>query len=74
MWVGSLPFLVEQITRVSKMRSFSNVLVASSVFGGALAQAPKPDSQGRYTLVADGIKAQFIEYGATLTNLWVKGR
>jgi hypothetical protein len=41
--------------------------------GSTLAQAGKPDAQGRYTLEAPGIKAQFIPYGATLTNLWVKG-
>lgn len=34
---------------------------------------PLPDKDGRYTLTAPGIKAQFIPYGATLTNLFVKG-
>lgn len=33
----------------------------------------KPDADGRYTLTAPGIRAQFIPYGATLTNLFVKG-
>lgn len=41
----------------------------------AQAQAvPAPAADGRYTITADGIKAQFIPYGATLTNLWVKDR
>lgn len=39
----------------------------------ANAAAPRPDAQGRYTIEAEGIKAQFIPYGATLTNLFVKG-
>jgi aldose 1-epimerase len=49
---------------------------AASMVGSALAHpgSPHPDSQGRYTLEAEGIKAQFIPYGATLTNLWVKGK
>jgi len=34
---------------------------------------PQPDADGRYTLEAEGIKASFIPYGATLTNLFVKG-
>jgi aldose 1-epimerase len=49
---------------------------AASMVGGAIARpgAPQPDAQGRYTLQAEGIKAQFIPYGATLTNMWVKGK
>jgi len=49
---------------------------AASMVGSALAHpgSPHPDAQGRYTLEAEGIKAQFIPYAATLTNLWVKGR
>ena len=42
--------------------------------GLALAQVPAPAADGRYTVAAEGIKAQFIPYGATLTNLWVKDR
>jgi aldose 1-epimerase len=44
--------------------------------GSALAHpgSPHPDAQGRYTLEAEGIKAQFIPYAATLTNLWVAGK
>lgn len=52
------------------MRYLSALFVASTV-RSALAQA---DAQGRYTLQAEGIKAQFIPYGATLTNLFVKGK
>ena len=52
------------------------VLFAASAIRGALARpgTPRPDAQGRYTIEAEGIKAQFIPYGATLTNLFVKGR
>ncbi|KAK3938888.1 galactose mutarotase-like domain-containing protein [Diplogelasinospora grovesii] len=35
---------------------------------------PKPGADGRYTIFAPGIKAQFIPYGATLTNLFVKDK
>lgn len=50
---------------------FSSAAIAASVVSSAIAH--KPDAQGRYTLEAEGIKAQFIPYAATLTNLWVKG-
>ncbi|KAH6692292.1 aldose epimerase-like protein [Plectosphaerella plurivora] len=38
------------------------------------AGVPQPGSDGRYTISAKGIRAQFIPYGATLTNLWVKDK
>jgi aldose 1-epimerase len=42
-------------------------------------QAPPPEktepipvgSDGKYTIVAEGIRAQFIPYGASLTNLFI---
>ncbi|KAI5779055.1 aldose 1-epimerase-like protein [Geopyxis carbonaria] len=37
----------------------------------AAAATPKPGADGKYTLTAPGIKAQFIPYAATLTNLFV---
>jgi aldose 1-epimerase len=54
---------------------FTPAAFAVSIIGCALAQpgSLRPDAQGRYTLEAKGIKAQFIPYGATLTNLWVNG-
>lgn len=50
------------------------LLVAATV-QSALAHpgSPHPDAQGRYTIEAEGIRAQFIPYAATLTNLFVKG-
>lgn len=36
--------------------------------------APGPDSDGKYTLTAEGIRAQFIPYGASITNLFVKDK
>lgn len=30
-----------------------------------------PDNNGKYTLYADGIRAQFIPYGASITNLFI---
>ncbi|KAM7210255.1 Galactose mutarotase-like domain containing protein [Rhypophila decipiens] len=35
---------------------------------------PKPGADGRYTISAPGIRAQFIAYGATLTNLFVNDK
>ncbi|KAK3311774.1 galactose mutarotase-like domain-containing protein [Apodospora peruviana] len=35
---------------------------------------PKPGADGRYTISATGIRAQFIPYGATLTNLFVNDK
>jgi hypothetical protein len=57
------------------MRFVSAAFVAS-IAGCAFSHpgSPHADAQGRYTLEAEGIKAQFIPYGATLTNLWVKGK
>jgi hypothetical protein len=54
---------------------FTSAAFAASVVSSALAHpgSPHADAKGRYTLEAEGIKAQFIPYGATLTNLWVKG-
>lgn len=31
----------------------------------------KPDANGKYTLTAPGIRAQFIPYGASITNLFI---
>ncbi|KAJ9157950.1 Aldose 1-epimerase [Pleurostoma richardsiae] len=33
-----------------------------------------PDADGRYTISSNSIRAQFIPYGATLTNLFVKDK
>ncbi|KAK4112586.1 aldose epimerase-like protein [Canariomyces notabilis] len=51
----------------------------SALFFAAVAEAaaiavPEPGADGRYTISAEGIKAQFIPYGATLTNLFVKDK
>jgi hypothetical protein len=52
------------------------IVLAASAARGALAHpgSPHPDAQGRYTIQAEGIRAQFIPYAATLTNLFVKGK
>jgi hypothetical protein len=50
------------------------LLLAAAAVQSALAHpGSHPDAQGRYTIEAEGIKAQFIPYAATLTNLFVKG-
>lgn len=33
--------------------------------------AGSPDADGKYTLTAPGIRAQFIPYGASITNLFI---
>ncbi|KAF1836135.1 aldose 1-epimerase [Decorospora gaudefroyi] len=33
-----------------------------------------PDDNGKYEISAEGIRAQFIPYGASITNLFVKGK
>jgi aldose 1-epimerase len=45
-----------------------------TAFAASALAAPQPDEDGRYTISAPGIKAQFIPYGATLTNLFVKDK
>ncbi|KAF2191139.1 aldose 1-epimerase [Zopfia rhizophila CBS 207.26] len=50
-------------------------LFTASVAAAAIrGKAPRPDADGRYTLEAPGIRAQFIPYAATLTNLFVKDK
>lgn len=57
-----------------RMKFLTSVLAAHAVRGAlAYSDYPQPDAQGRYTLEAEGITAKFIPYGATLTNLFVKG-
>lgn len=55
--------------------SYVAALLAFSTAQGASLHPgiPRPDAEGRYTLEAEGIRASFIPYGATLTNLFVKG-
>ena len=52
--------------------------VAAFVLGlSALATAasvPRPDQDGKYTLEAEGIRAKFIPYGASLSNLFIKDK
>ncbi|KAF2006832.1 galactose mutarotase-like protein [Amniculicola lignicola CBS 123094] len=49
-------------------------LFAASAAAVAIGKDPKPDADGKYTLEAEGIRAQFIPYAATLTNLFVKDK
>ena len=61
------------------MKSIITILAllteAATVLGApGKAKPSKPGSDGRYTIAAPGIKAQFIPYGATLTNLFVKDK
>jgi hypothetical protein len=64
-----------QEVRIFLTMRFIPAAFVASVVSSTIAHpgSPHPDAQGRYTLEAEGIKAQFIPYGATLTNMWVKG-
>ncbi|KAF2016196.1 aldose 1-epimerase [Aaosphaeria arxii CBS 175.79] len=53
---------------------YSSCLFAASAAVSAVYAAPEPDADGRYTIEAEGIRAQFIPYAATLTNLYVKDK
>ncbi|KAK0611426.1 galactose mutarotase-like domain-containing protein [Immersiella caudata] len=55
------------------MRSTAFLIAALAEVSSVLG-APAPAADGRYTISAPGIKASFIPYGATLTNLWVKDK
>ncbi|KAF2111647.1 aldose 1-epimerase [Lophiotrema nucula] len=57
------------------MRYSSFLLAATASASGIRhGRVPAPDADGKYTLEAPGIKAQFIPYAATLTNLFVKDK
>jgi aldose 1-epimerase len=64
----------------SLLLAASAVVSAQSSYSspGSYSQSPFPPFSGdpfkKYTLNAKGIKASFIPYGATLTNLWVKDK
>lgn len=55
---------------------FSSVVVLGipESFATDNSQTPKPDSDGKYTLKAEGIRAQFIPYGASISNLFIKDK
>jgi hypothetical protein len=74
-WRGRFFPLQHLSTACSTMR-YLPAIFAVSAARSALAHpgSPHPDAQGRYTIEAEGIRAQFIPYAATLTNLFVKGR
>ncbi|KAI1345714.1 aldose 1-epimerase [Xylaria sp. FL0043] len=55
------------------MRSSSFVQILAAT-GCVRALVPKLGADGKYTIISSGIKAQFIPYGATLTNLFVKDK
>ncbi|KAH8906910.1 galactose mutarotase-like protein [Coniochaeta sp. PMI_546] len=49
-------------------------VIAQAVAVMGLDSAFAPGADGKYTISAPGIKAQFIDYGASLTNLFVKDK
>ncbi|ETS83152.1 hypothetical protein PFICI_05028 [Pestalotiopsis fici W106-1] len=54
------------------MRSLILAILSSTAL--AVGDEPKPGPDGKYTISTPSIKAQFIPYGATLTNLFVKDK
>ncbi|KFA69512.1 hypothetical protein S40285_05676 [Stachybotrys chlorohalonatus IBT 40285] len=49
-------------------------LIVSLLAAATAVTAQRPGKDGKYTISAPGITAQFIPYGATLTNLFVKDK
>ncbi|KAF2099740.1 galactose mutarotase-like protein [Rhizodiscina lignyota] len=53
-------------------------LAVASLFAGALAQygtaGSGPDKNGKYLIESEGIKANFIPYGASISNLWIEDK
>jgi hypothetical protein len=63
--------------RVAKMLKYSIITALALLFVGVQSQyrydgVRAADKEGKYTLKAPGIRAQFIPYGASITNLFVK--
>lgn len=71
--VVEFPVVVKMMR--SLVAAFVGVCCLSSVvLGTDNSQTPKPDSDGKYTLKAEGIRAQFIPYGASISNLFIKDK
>ncbi|KFZ01402.1 hypothetical protein V500_00775 [Pseudogymnoascus sp. VKM F-4518 (FW-2643)] len=49
-----------------------NLLLLASVLAPAVATGLGPDSDGKYTISSKGLRAQFVAYGASISNLFVK--
>ncbi|KAK3948738.1 galactose mutarotase-like domain-containing protein [Pseudoneurospora amorphoporcata] len=54
--------------------TFLALLMEAATVLSAPGKSIKAGPDGKYTITAPGIKAQFIPYGATLTNLFVKDK
>ncbi|KAK1776212.1 galactose mutarotase-like domain-containing protein [Copromyces sp. CBS 386.78] len=54
--------------------TFLALLMEAATVLSAPGKGIKAGPDGKYTIAAPGIKAQFIPYGATLTNLFVKDK
>ncbi|KAJ4350288.1 uncharacterized protein N0V89_008909 [Didymosphaeria variabile] len=50
------------------------IAASAAALPGSHKPKPQPDADGKFTLTAPGIRAQFIPYAATLTNLFVKDK
>jgi aldose 1-epimerase len=55
---------------------FSSTLALAASIAAASAQnsSSGPDADGKYTISSDSIRAQFIPYGASISNLFVKDK
>ncbi|KAI2624551.1 galactose mutarotase-like protein [Hypomontagnella submonticulosa] len=56
------------------MRYSTVALPVLAAATSVVAKVQGPGADGKYTISSSGIKAQFIPYGATLTNLFVKDK
>jgi aldose 1-epimerase len=56
--------------------SLLSVLAASAVaqYSTPSNNSLGPDANGKYEISSEGIRAQFIPYGASVTNLFIKGK
>jgi hypothetical protein len=64
--------------KLKKMLQFLTLATAALLFGTANSQfrhnrrnIPGPDADGKYTISATGIRANYVAYGASISNLFI---
>lgn len=59
------------LTRSLVLAALALVTQAGPPGYGGGAATPTPNADGKYTLVSEGIRANFIPYGASISNLFM---
>jgi hypothetical protein len=59
------------LVRGSILPRTEEILGSDGPFGNPV---PPPGADGKYTLQAEGIRAQFVPYGAAISNLFIKDK